>query len=64
MKKDKEPPELVFQKAENGTKIRWREAKASNAECPSCKVTMAVILGHQGALYAFCFRCGKYYLAE
>ncbi len=44
---------------------RWREAEVENAKCPKCVDTdMVVVFGHNQMLYAYCCRCGKYFVGE
>jgi len=59
---------LTFKVKRSGEKElvspRWREVEAINADCPECKETMVVIIGHNGILYGFCPKCRKYFIGE
>ena len=44
---------------------RWKEVETEHTTCPKCiDQKMVVILGHQGILYAFCYRCQTYFIGE
>ena len=44
---------------------RGREVEVADNKCPRCKtVSLIVILGHEGLLYAYCPRCQKYYIGD
>ena len=55
---------MVKNDANEPTGPRWKEVEVENANCPRCRQQMLVILGHNGMLYAYCFKCKKYYLAD
>jgi ssDNA-binding Zn-finger/Zn-ribbon topoisomerase 1 len=55
---------MVKNDANEPTAPRWKEVEVENANCPRCGQTMLVILGAKGILYAYCFECKKYHLAD
>ncbi len=61
-----ESKEMNFQVTDNGGGVRnprWIEVETvKNAQCPLCAGLMAVIQGTP--LYAVCFRCQKYFIAQ